>query len=150
MNTNENNKEELPKPLSESGWSKTWRKEDLDRPEKDESKVWIESIRKPIEEAVIKWSEDHELAFWINFEYGKKDWSGWIKRDMDEVFKRFHAPDAGDMRECQSLAEEISSIVWSEFENEDASFDFFRLRVFAVPDNEFSEALADYAWHFDD
>jgi hypothetical protein len=147
MDTNEN-KEEIPVPVTQRGWSKTWRRADLDRPEKHESKAWIECIEKPIREAYAKQSEDElnsELC--IEIEYGNEGRRPWIKRDEVDLI-----PDAaneivknGDPEGQARCAKLIAQRIWDWFDGDTKRDEYFRLRVFCLKEDT-EEARADYRW----
>lgn len=141
-----NNKREMPKPVQEDQWSKTWIRDELDDLGGAESYIWRCCVRDPIGIAMADCINDPAKEFYIDFSYGDSlPGPQMTRREMEDLFKPINLPDDEDSRDFFSLVEELSEDIWHFYTNETEGFKYFRFRAVAAPVGELFEIL-DEGW----
>jgi hypothetical protein len=124
---------EMPKPVREDSWSKTWVRDELDDPEGSDSFIWKYCIRDPIGLAMADSINDPEKDFYIDFSHGASDVAASMtRRRMEDLFYRIDLPDEVDSEEFNSLKHQLSEEIYYFYTNETEGSYYFRFQVAAV------------------
>jgi hypothetical protein len=142
---------EMPKPVREDRWSKTWVRDELDDPEGPDSYIWRRCIRDPIGLAMAESIKDPEKQFYIDFSYGDIDLAPRMtRRRMEDLFRPIRLPDDEDSEEFNSLEQELSEEIYSFYTEETEGSYYFRFQAAAATLSDLSsiEELSD-GWTYD-
>jgi hypothetical protein len=143
-----NNEKAMPQPLIDLGFSRLWKRDDLDKPGGIKSPVWKACVTTPIREALLRVGENDKVTFDLSIDWGMicEIGAGVSRVGDDPLFKTPYPREVQIALEDESgyafdsLVEEFSEIIWDLFEKT-GDFEYVEISISAMTREETEAAL---------